>query len=137
MKYPSSGKLLEEIERLLDQRISKETLQKDIHEMKHSADLGYEAPIRYSRSHNGYYYEDSSYSIKQFPVDYEDLESTEFVLALLNQSGALPYLNRFRNFIEKAITFSKVEHRLKGDLSKYVHFDQPAPVEVKASRPST
>ncbi|MDZ7772204.1 MAG: WYL domain-containing protein [Balneolaceae bacterium] len=129
MAYPSTEKLLEEIERLLDQRISRETLQKDIHEMKYSEDLEFRAPIRYSRARNGYYYEDKDYTIKAFPVDYGEMEAAEFALALLDQSGALPYLNRFRNFVEKALTFSRIESRLQGELSRYVQFDQPAPVE--------
>jgi hypothetical protein len=92
MKYPSPEKLLEQIERILDQRISKETLLKDIREMKKSSDLGFNAPIKYSQSHKGYYYEDPNYTIKRFPIDYEEKESAEFALALLNQSGSLPYL---------------------------------------------
>lgn len=128
MKYPSSEKLLDEIARILDQPISKETLQKDIREMKKSSDLGYYAPIKYSRARNGYYYNNDHYTIKKFPVAYEEQESAEFALALLNQSGSLPYLNRFKNFVERAITFSKVESQLQDDLSKYVQFEQPVEV---------
>jgi len=129
LKYPSSEKLLEEIERLLDQRISKETLQKDIRDMKKSGDLEFYAPIKYSRSHSGYYYEDEGYSIKRFPVNYEEKESAEFALTLLNQSGSLPYLNQFKNFVERALTFSKVEQQLQQDLSKYIQFEEPVFVE--------
>ncbi len=129
MKYPSPEKLLEQIERILDQRISKETLQKDIRDMKKSSYLGFDAPIKYSRSHNGYYYEDSNYTIKKFPVDYEEKESAEFALALLNQSGSLPYLNRFKNFVERALTFSKVGDQLQEDLSRYIQFEEPVTVE--------
>jgi predicted DNA-binding transcriptional regulator YafY len=125
MKYPSPEKLLKEIERQLDQRISKETLLKDIRDMKRSTDLEFDAPIKYSRSHSGYYYDDPNYTIKKFPVDYEEKESAEFALTLLNQSGALPYLNRFKNFVERALTFSKVERQLEDDLSKYIQFEQP------------
>lgn len=129
MKYPSSEKLREEIERILDQRIAKETLQKDIRAMKKSAELEFYAPIKYSRSHNGYYYDDPNYTIKKFPVDYEEKESAEFALTLLNQSGALPYLNRFKNFVERALTFSKVESQLEDDLSEFIQFEQPVTVE--------
>jgi len=129
MKYPSSEKLLDEIERILDQRISQETLQKDIRDMKKSSDLGFYAPIKYSRAHKGYYYEKAGYTIKKFPVDYEEKESAEFALALLNQSGSLPYLNKFKNFVERALTFSKVESQLQNDLSKYIQFEEPISVE--------
>ncbi len=129
MKYPSSQKLMDEIERILDQRISKETLQKDIRDMKKSAKLEFYAPIKYSRSHNGYYYSDPEYTIKKFPVDYEEKEAAEFALTLLNQSGALPYLNRFKNFVERALTFSRVETQLQNDLSKYIQFERPVEVE--------
>lgn len=129
MKYPSPENLLKEIERILDQRISKETLLKDIRDMKKSSDLGFDAPIKYSRSHNGYYYEDPNYTIKKFPVDYEEKESAEFALALLNQSGSLPYLNRFKNFVERALTFSKVQDQLREDLSRYIQFEEPVTVE--------
>lgn len=129
MKYPSSEKLLNEIARILEQRIARETLQKDIRDMKKSADLGFHAPIKYSRSHDGYYYDDPNYSIKKFPVGFEDKESAEFVLSLLNQSGALPYLNRFNNFVERALSFSQAENQLENDLSKYIHFEKPVVVE--------
>ncbi|NGP89679.1 WYL domain-containing protein [Aliifodinibius halophilus] len=129
MKYPSPKKLMEVIERVLDQRIAKETLLKDIRAMKKSADLGFDAPIKYSRSHRGYYYDDPNYTIKKFPVEYEEIESAQFALTLLNQSGALPYLNRFKNFIERAVTFAQVENQLKGDLSEYIKFEEPVEVE--------
>lgn len=129
MKYPSPEKLLEEIERILDQRISKETILKDIRDMKKSSDLGFNAPIKYSKSHSGYYYDDPNYTIKKFPVDYEEKESAEFALALLNQSGSLPYLNRFKNFVERALTFSKVGNQLQQDLSRYIQFEEPVTVE--------
>ena len=129
MKYPSSGKLLDEIERILDQRIARETLQKDIRDMKKSAELDFYAPIKYSRAHNGYYYSDPDYTIKKFPIKDEEKESAEFALALLHQSGSLPYLNRFTNFVERAVTFSKVESQLQDDLSRYIQFEQPVEVE--------
>lgn len=114
---------------MLDKSISKETLQKDIHHMKHSQDLKLHAPIKYSRKHNGYYYDDPAYSIKTLPIKYGEKESVEFVLAMLNQSGALPFLNTFENFVEKVFTFSKVQSKLNSDLSKYIQFEKPKPVE--------
>ncbi len=129
MKYPSSGKLIDEIERILGKQIAKETLQKDIRAMKKSAELEFYAPIKYSRAHGGYYYDDPNYTIKKFPVDYEEKESAEFALTLLNQSGSLPYLNRFKNFVERALTFSKVEGQLQDNLSKYIQFEEPVVVE--------
>lgn len=129
MKYPSSEKILNDIGRILDKSISKETLQKDIHHMKYSADLKFYAPIKYSRRHNGYYYEDPSYSIKTLPIEYDEKESAEFVLAMLNQSGALPFLNKFENFVDKVFTFSKAQSKLKANLSKYIRFEKPQPVE--------
>jgi predicted DNA-binding transcriptional regulator YafY len=124
IKYPSSEKLIEEINRLLDQRITKETLQKDIRDMKKSPDLEYYAPIKYSRAHNGYYYDDPNYTIKRFPVAYEEIESAEFALTLLNKSKKLPYIDKFKNFVERAVTFSRVESQLQGDLSKYIQFEE-------------
>lgn len=129
VKYPSPEKLLEEIERILDQRIAKETLLKDIRDMKKSSDLGFNAPIKYSRSHNGYYYDDPNFSIKKFPVNYEEVESAKFALTLLNKSSTLPYLNRFKNFVERAVTFSRIESQLKNDISKYILFEEPVEIE--------
>lgn len=125
MKYPSSEKLIGEIERRIDQRISKETLQKDIRAMKKSAELEFYAPIKYSRAYGGYYYDDPRYSIKAFPVDYEDIESAEFFLTLLKQSESLPYIQQFKNFVERAITFSRIENQLRDDLSQYLQFEEP------------
>ncbi|MEX1212847.1 MAG: WYL domain-containing protein [Balneolaceae bacterium] len=129
MRYPSSDRLLSEIKRITDQPISKETLQKDIHQMKNSADLGFYAPIGYSRAHRGYYYKDPDYSISSMPIQAEEKESVEFVLTLLKQRSGLPFLHRFENFIEKIFTYSKLHSSLDRNLSDYVQFEKPTPVE--------
>jgi predicted DNA-binding transcriptional regulator YafY len=132
MKYPSPEKIMDVIERKIDQRISKETFYKDIQKMKRSSDLGYHAPIKYAKSEKGYYYDDPNYSIKAFPVNYEDIESAEFALTLLNKSKKLPYIDKFKNFVERAVTFSRIESQLEDDLSKYIQFEEP--VEVKGMK---
>ena len=87
--YPSMEVLQLAIEKELGNRVSKETIQKDIAVMKKPLkEGGFEAPIRYSRNHYGYYYDktkDPDYTIRKFGLNEKSLEVIEMAAGILQR----------------------------------------------------
>jgi len=81
--FPSIFDLMEKCEVRLGKQFSVSTIQKDIKAMKEDEELGYMAPIRYSRSEDGYYYADENYTIKKVPLNSDEIESLEFAAGIL------------------------------------------------------
>ncbi|MFM9422245.1 MAG: hypothetical protein RIR06_706 [Bacteroidota bacterium] len=83
--------------------ISLSTIDKDIWAMKNESELGYYAPISYSRLHKGYFYEDEDYSISELNLEEEDVEAIRFATAILNQFRHVPLLAQYESAVEKII----------------------------------
>jgi predicted DNA-binding transcriptional regulator YafY len=83
--------------------ISLSTIDKDIWAMKNESELGYYAPISYSRLHKGYFYEDENYSISELNLEDEDVEAIRFATAILNQFRHVPLLAQYESAVEKII----------------------------------
>ena len=58
--YPSMEFIISKIEEQLDTTLSDSMFNKDIQQMKRT----YGAPIKYDRTHGGYYYTEPDFSIK-------------------------------------------------------------------------
>ncbi len=75
--YPSREDLRSTCEEALygsgGDAISLSTIDKDIWAMKNEGELGYYAPISFSRTHGGYFYEDPEYSISELSLGDDDL----------------------------------------------------------------
>ena len=61
-RYPSMGFIISKIEEQLGTTLSDSMFNKDIQQMKRV----YGAPIKYDRGHEGYYYTEPDFSIKEF-----------------------------------------------------------------------
>jgi predicted DNA-binding transcriptional regulator YafY len=83
--------------------ISLSTIDKDIWAMKNESELGYYAPIAYSRLHKGYFYEDPEYTINDLSLADDDIEAIRFAAAILNQFRHVPILSQYENAVEKII----------------------------------
>lgn len=105
--FPSKEDLIHACENL--GRISKRTIEKDLYDMMYDEELGYQAPIMYSRTEKGYYYEDPEYSINQFPLKEQDLHTLEFACSLLKQFGNLDPARQLLESVEKMETYMKTE----------------------------
>lgn len=66
--FPSMNDLLDMLEGKLGKPFTVSTIQKDIKAMKEDELLAMYAPIKYSKSHEGYYYSDPDYSISKLPL---------------------------------------------------------------------
>ncbi len=84
--------------------ISLSTIDKDIWAMKNEGELGYEAPIAYSRPNGGYYYTDPDYSISEMSLGDDDLQALRFAVSTLYQFKDVPLFNQYESAIEKIIS---------------------------------
>jgi predicted DNA-binding transcriptional regulator YafY len=84
--------------------ISERTLDYDIKAMRKNKKLNYEAPIAYSRKHNGYYYTDPYFTIQKVSVSEEDLRSLNIATRMLEQHKGLPVFEDIEGVVEKLVT---------------------------------
>lgn len=105
--------------------ISLSTIDKDIWAMKNEGELGYHAPIEFSRSERGYYYSDPHYSINEVSLAEDDLEAIRFAAAILDQFRSVPILQQYENAIEKIINRIKISPNPQDDqLDRYIQFER-------------
>lgn len=103
-KYWSKEELIEAILEKTDIAIKERTLDNDIYFMRHNSQLKYNAPIEFSKSENGYYYEDPDYSIDNLPLNDNDIEALEFVTTILAQYRNVKIFNEFTGTVDKLIS---------------------------------
>lgn len=83
--------------------ISQSTIDKDIWAMKNEDELGYHAPIEFSRVHKGYFYTDPDYTITQSNLTAEETEALSFATAILYQFRDVPLMANYENALQKII----------------------------------
>jgi predicted DNA-binding transcriptional regulator YafY len=107
------------------ENISLSTIDKDIWAMKNEGELGYYAPIQFSREHGGYFYTDPNYNISEISLGDEDLEAIRFAAAILDQFRHVPILKQYENAIEKIINRVNITpHPDDEVLEKYIQFEK-------------
>jgi predicted DNA-binding transcriptional regulator YafY len=73
--------------------------------------MDHDAPIKYSKKHNGYYYEDPSYSINDIPLTEDDLESIQFAVNTLQQFREVDMFKQFGQAIDKIVDRVAIESK--------------------------
>lgn len=127
--YPDKDTLRRACEEALygseGEHISESTIEKDLWAMRNESELGYYAPIRYSKEHRGYYYEEEDYSINSLSLNDEDLEAIRFAATTLYQFRSVPIFKQYEHAIEKIIDRMNIHPDLDDvELSRYVQFEQ-------------
>ena len=112
-RYVTMDKLLSVCRDTFDHEVSRRTLEKDIHDMRYDAGLGYHAPIRYDRYHGAYFYDDLDYSIDKIALDYDDLKALSFASALLDQYRSIGIFSSFSGAVQKIINTMKINRLLE------------------------
>ena len=102
-RYPSLEHLRLECERKLDINISESSILKDINAMKNDDRLGFEAPIKYSKSNNGYYYSDPEFSIKKISLHDPEIEALKMAVDVLSAFSGTRVSENFNVAIEKVL----------------------------------
>lgn len=121
-KYWSKEALAEMILEDADIVISTSSIIGDINKMRNSRQLRYNAPIGYSKIHDGYYYTDLDYSIDNLPLNATDLKALKLAASTLNQYRNIPLLNAFTSTIDKVIKFSKRSDQ--GAVLNFIDFER-------------
>lgn len=106
------------------EQISESTIEKDLWAMRNEGDLGFYAPIAYSKTHKGYYYEDPEYTINDINISDDDRDALHFAADTLNQFRDIPLFRAYRSAIDKLVAKLRV-NRDPNDRStdKFIHFE--------------
>ena len=103
--FPSKSDLREACEESLfgstyGEHICDSTIEKDLFAMR----IEHDAPIKYSRKYEGYFYEDPEYTINDIPLSEDELDSIRFAVQTLQQFQEVPYFKEFGSAIDKIAT---------------------------------
>jgi predicted DNA-binding transcriptional regulator YafY len=124
-------------------RVSKSTIEKDLRAMKEEEDLGFKAPICYSRRYSGYYYTDPDYTIREVSLSEEEKEAIRLAATTLFQFRNLDIFNPFGSAIQKIFNRMSLSAGTDDDtIERFVQFEstpmaegtQHMPVLLKAIR---
>ncbi len=106
--YPTMQDLIEAVEEVTDSTISVSSIQKDLNAMRYDSRLGYNAPIRFSKTHAGYFYEDPDYTIEGFSLNENDISSIQFAASMLNQFRGTEFFKEFESAVDKIIARAQI-----------------------------
>jgi predicted DNA-binding transcriptional regulator YafY len=123
--YPTKQDLREACEEALfgssdGANICDSTIEKDMFAMK----MEHDAPIKYSKKHSGYYYEDPEFSINDIPLTEEDLSAIKFAANTLLQFRDVDMFKQFGNAIDKIVDRVSISSNPNDkDLNHFVQFE--------------
>lgn len=121
--FPSMEELMKECEARLGKQFSLSTIQKDIKTMKEDEELGFLAPILFSKSHNGYYYSDPDYTIRSISLQESEIEALKAATDMLSVYSGSRVSKNFGQAVSKI--FAAVQERFPeaGEKRKLVQTD--------------
>jgi len=127
--FPSKKEMREACEEALygdahGNHICDSTIEKDMFAMK----MEHDAPIRYSKSKGGYYYEDPDFSINDIPLSEDELNSIKFALNTLQQFREVPFFQQFGSAIDKIVNRVSVESSTD-DAHRFIQFESATSVQ--------
>lgn len=125
--YPSKADLREACEEALygsadGANICDSTIEKDMFTMK----MEHDAPIRYSKRHGGYYYEDPEFSLNDIPLTEDDLEAIRFAANTLSQFKDVTMFRQFGFAIDKIVDRMNISADPRdASIADFVQFETP------------
>lgn len=122
--YPSVEDIMEKCSETLLKPISKSSIEKDIRAMKFDEGLGYFAPIEFSRTHRGYYYSNSEFSIDTIPLNDEEIEAVKFATNILTQFKNVAIFKEYENAIDKVLDKVNLSTQKGSKHQNYIQFEQ-------------
>ena len=127
-KFPSIEDLKYACEQALygssNEHISISTIEKDMWAMKNEGELGYYAPIAYSKLEKGYHYTESEYTIKEISLSDEDKEAIRFAANTLFQFKDLAIFDQFGSAIQKIMNRLSISPEIQDDaIERFVQFE--------------
>lgn len=107
------------------EHISMSTIEKDLWAMRNEGELGFYAPIKFSKSDGGYFYEDPEYTISELPLTDDDLDAIKTAAQTLFQFKDIPLFQQFDTAIEKILDRMKIStHAGNDDGREVIQFER-------------
>ena len=103
-RYPDMTDLLAAIEEKLDVNTTAETVQKDIAVMKMPPPDGFDAPIKFNRTKQGYEYTNHDFSIYGVSLNSYDVDSINEAIDVISSIGGSRVSEKFTHAIEKVLS---------------------------------
>ena len=113
--YPTLEQIADAFFDRYDIDYSTETFYKDIKNMRAHYPDGFDAPIKYSGTHNGYYYTDPEYSFGGVSLRPEELSAIEEALEVISAIGGSRISENFNHAMEKLLSATKEVEQSKED----------------------
>jgi predicted DNA-binding transcriptional regulator YafY len=111
-------------------QISESTIEKDLWAMRNEGELGFYAPISYSKAHKGYFYDDPNYTINDINLGDEDLDALYFAADTLTQFRDIPLFRSYRSAIDKVVSKLRVNRDPNSRESEaYIQFEDAPEVQ--------
>lgn len=108
----------------LGDRISESTIEKDLWAMRNESELGFYAPIKFSKGEKGYFYEDPDYSIDSIPLNDDDVEAIKFAATTLFQFKDVEVFKQFEFAIEKIFDRLNITPNIEDKaINQFVQFE--------------
>jgi len=128
--FPSKKELREACEEKLfgtnRHHICDSTIEKDIKYMR----LEHDAPIKYSRLKNGYYYSDENYALADMPLTDSEIDAIKLATNILSQFKNNPLFEQFEVAIDKIVNRITISHDVRDTaIDKYVQFETVPKIE--------
>ena len=96
------------------------TIEKDLRHMR----VEHDAPIKFSRLNNGYYYSDENYSLDQMPLTESDVDAIKMAANILSQFKNTTLFEQFEVAIDKIVNRVTISNDVQDiDIEKYVQFE--------------
>lgn len=128
--YPSLNQVIDYVNKNLaglfdDVVVSRRTVQKDLHDMRYSEEVGLFAPIEYNQSKRGYYYDDEHFSISKLPLKEEERQVIELVANMLSRYESIPMFHSFKHIAQKIFDALDIHSGVESDeyLEDAIQFD--------------
>lgn len=123
--FPSMDDLIQACEKNLDISPSPSTIQKDIQAMKEDEPNGFGAPIKFSKSRNGYYYSNQEFSIRKIPLTDADIEALKTATDMLSNFTGIRVGENLNHAIEKILTSFQEQFPEGNSKRKIIQTDSP------------
>jgi predicted DNA-binding transcriptional regulator YafY len=126
LKFPSREEIKDKIkERLGLSSFSDRSFEKDLHDMRYDEELGFIAPIQYSKRNKGYEYTDKGFSIDNIPLSMEELSSIRAAAQVFEQYQNIPFLSQLKGNIAKLSDLLEATKSSKKDVQPNImQFEQ-------------
>lgn len=102
------------------------TIEKDLRYMR----VEHDAPIKFNRLNNGYYYSDETYSLDQMPLTDSDVDAIKMATNILSQFKNTSLFEQFEVAIDKIVNRVTISNDVQDvDIEKYVQFETVQKIE--------